>query len=251
MPELVSLFAILLGWAVALAFMWRSPRERIARRLMLVVLALSIVVSTPIVPHAASLVFGRSYGRVERNDPQSPITAIVLLGAGTEVVEAGGRQLALLDSVGAARVLEAARAYHVLGSPWVISSGGARRQPRECSSARVMAEALIELGVDRSRIVLEDESLTTHDEAVLIAPMLARLNAQRFLLVTTRSHMPRSLGAFRRVGLDPVPSIAADELSRAPWRDLFMPDVTGLRLTHALVHEVLGLAYYQWRGWLA
>lgn len=251
MPEVISLAAILVGWAIALAWMWRSPGQRIGRRLMLAALSLSIVVTTPIVPHAASLMFGRGYGHLERNDPSAPLAAIVVLGAGTQIVEAGGRRLALLDSVGAGRVLEAARAYHVLGNPWVISSGGARRHPRECSSAYVMADALIDLGVDRTRIVLEDESLTTRDEAVLIAPMLARLHVQRFVLVTTRSHMSRALGAFRRAGLDPVPSIAADELGRAPWRELFTPGVTGLRLSHALVHEVLGLAYYQWRGWLA
>jgi uncharacterized SAM-binding protein YcdF (DUF218 family) len=251
MPEVVSLDAILIGWAIALAWMWRSPQHRIARRFMLAALTLSIVVSTPIVPHAASLVFGQGYGHLERNDQASPITAIVVLGAGTQIVEAGGNRLALLDSVGAARVLEAARTYQLLGSPWVISSGGTRRHPRECSSAHVMADALADLGVDRSRVVLEDESLTTRDEAVLIAPMLAKLNVRRFVLVTTRSHMTRSLRAFRAVGLDPVPSVAADELGRAPWRDLFTPDVIGLRLSHALVHEVLGLAYYQWRGWLA
>jgi uncharacterized SAM-binding protein YcdF (DUF218 family) len=250
-PEIISLDTMLVVWAGALAWMWRYPQQRTARVFMLAALTVSIILTMPIVPHAASLAIGHQYGHVEQDTPSAPLQAIVLLGAGTQIVEAGGDRLALLDSVGAARVLEAARAYRALQRPWVISSGGTRRHPRECSSAHVMADALVALGVDRTRILLEDESLTTRDEAVLIAPMLSRLNVQRFVLVTTRSHMPRSLRAFRQAGLDPVPSVAADELGRAPWHDLLTPDVTGLRLSHALLHEMLGLAYYQWRGWLA
>lgn len=251
MPSLVSLDTILMAWAVAFTLMWRRPDGAWPRRLMLAALAGGLLVTTPIVPYAASSVLGSRYGQVQGDDPAAPLRVVVVLGAGTQVVEGGGRRVALLDGVGAGRVLEAARVYAVLDEPVVISSGGARRHSRELASAAVMRDTLVALGVDASRILLEDRSLTTRDEAVLVAPMLARLNTRRFVLVTSRDHMTRSLRAFRNEGLDPVPSVADDELVRAKWIDLLTPDVAGLRRSHALVHEVLGLAYYRWRGWLA
>lgn len=250
MPSLISLDIILASWALALALMWRRPDRAWPRRVMLVALLAGVLVTIPAIPYAMSSALGRSYGQVLADEP-APLRAVVLLGAGTQIVEAGGRRLALLDGVGAGRVLEAARVYAVLDRPVVVSSGGARRHAPELSSGAVMRDQLIALDVDPSRIIVEDRSLTTRDEAVLIAPMLARLGQRRFVLVTSRDHMTRSLLAFRSQGLDPVPSVADDELVRATWVDLLTPDVVGLRRNHSLMHEVLGLAYYRWRGWLA
>jgi len=58
---------------------------------------------------------------------------------------------------------------------------------------------------------------TTHDEAVLVAPMLKRLGVQRTILVTSAIHMPRSLGTFRAAGVDAIPAPALDPGARAWW----------------------------------
>ena len=250
MPSLISLDTIMAAWALAALLVWRRPASPWPRRVMSGALAAAILLTLPAIPYAASSLLGRNFGQVLGDEP-TPLGVVVVLGAGTQVVEAAGRQLALLDGVGAGRVLEAARVYSVLNRPIVISSGGARRHAPEFSSGAVMRERLIDLGVDNGRIIVEHESLTTRDEVVLIAPLLARLGQRRFVLVTSRDHMARSLLAFRAAGLDPVPSVADDELVRAGWVDLLTPDVVGLRRNHSLLHEVLGLAYYGWRGWLS
>jgi uncharacterized SAM-binding protein YcdF (DUF218 family) len=164
-----------------------------------------------------------------------PARAIVLLGAGTD------------------RVLEAARVYRLMDQPWVISSGGVldRSGRSTRTSAALMRDDLVNLGVPESRILLEDRSLTTEDEARLVTPMLRALECTTFVLVTSRSHMPRAAAVFRSKGLDPILAVAPDlpprAASRSPWR----PSAEGLRVSRRLAHEVVGMAYYWLRGWIA
>ena len=54
----------------------------------------------------------------------SDMTAIVVLGSGSFTVHGAEEHVGVLDLAGAARVLEAAYVYRLIGSPWVISSGG-------------------------------------------------------------------------------------------------------------------------------
>jgi uncharacterized SAM-binding protein YcdF (DUF218 family) len=246
----ISVAALFMCLAVALAFVWRRPDRRGPRLWLTGVLVVYGVLAIPIVPYAASLVFGRHYSPLTAEATDPSIRAIVVLGAGTQIIAGPEQQLALLDGNGASRVLEGARLFHRLDQPWVISSGGTRRRNPNLSSAVAMKTALTELGVAPSRILLETRSLTTRDEAVLIAPMLRELKVDRFLLVTHRAHMPRSMAAFEQQALAPVPAIVPDGLEDASWRDLLTPGIEGLRLSQALLHEMIGLVYYRWQGWI-
>ena len=112
-----------------------------------------------------------------------------------------------------------------------------------------MRDAMIRFGVPASRILVEDRSRTTRDEAVLIAPMLRSLNVDHVILVTSDFHMRRSLGAFRAVGIPAIPAIARDPFLSYPWSRWILPSSHGFELTSAVVHEVGGIGFYAARGW--
>ena len=96
----------------------------------------------------------------------------------------------------------------------------------------------MQLGVPADRIVLESGSVNTHDEAVLVAPMLRALHVDRLVVVTSDIHMRRSLATFRGAGLDPVPAIASDPLNSESRIRSFIPTTDGLRFTRWRgVHE--------------
>lgn len=247
--DLITLPGFLVLLAVSLRFVWRRPQAFPPRFFVTAVVVVYALLAVPLVPYAGARLLASGY-RPFAPLPGDDIRAVVLLGAGVETVEgADHQQLALLDSVGADRTLEAARVYRTLNQPWVISSGGTRH-PEQPSSAATMADALIRLGVRADRIVQEDRSTTTYDEAVFIAPMLRQLNAERFVLVTTRSHMPRSEAVFRAQHLDPVPAIVPDSIQPGRLASFLTPDVDGLKLSHALLHELVGLIYYRVRGFI-
>jgi uncharacterized SAM-binding protein YcdF (DUF218 family) len=72
---------------------------------------------------------------------------------------------------------------------------------------------------------------------------------ERWLLVTSASHMPRAIAAFRAAGF-PVEAYPVNWRTRG-WRDaaqLFGSLAEGLTITDAAVHEWVGLAAYRLTG---
>jgi uncharacterized SAM-binding protein YcdF (DUF218 family) len=245
--DLISLPALLVLLMTGIYFLWKRRTAMWPRVYLTATLVAYGVLSIPIVPYGGALMLGYGYHPLT-SSPLGEISAVVLLGAGVETVEGEDhQQLWLLDTVGASRTLEASRVYRMLNRPWVISSGGSSTSER-ASSAAVMADALVRLGVPAERILQESRSLTTYDEAVLIAPMLRQLRAERFVLVTTRSHMRRSMAVFRAQHLDPVPAIVPDRIAPGRIGAFLVPDVDGLRLSRALRHECVGLNSDRPRG---
>lgn len=216
---------------------------------MLIVAVLYFAASIYIVPATVARV--TLAGRAQPFAPQGAAhvpTAIVLLGGGNEHVQGvGTAALSVMFPSEAGRVLEAARVFELLHADWIISSGGA--VPGETPSAVVMRDALVQLGVPTRQILLESESRDTHDEAVLIAPMLRSLHVQRTVLVTSAIHMPRSLGTFRAAGVDAFPAPVRDPAASLPRVQRWAPSAPGLLFSSQLAHELIGIAYYRARGW--
>jgi uncharacterized SAM-binding protein YcdF (DUF218 family) len=97
--------------------------------------------------------------------------------------------------------------------------------------------------------VIETQSKTTREEAVVIAPMLRAQGAEQVILVTSEEHMRRSLGTFRAVGVSAIPAIARDLRRDTTWTQRWLPSMDGLGTASQNTHELLGTAYYALRGW--
>ena len=112
-----------------------------------------------------------------------------------------------------------------------------------------MRDELVRLGVPESRILIESRSGNTHDEAVIVKPMLASLHVDRVILVTSELHMWRAVGAFRATGVDVIPAKARGVFTTLPWYLWIAPSNEGLNEGALLAHEVFGIPYYFARGW--
>lgn len=64
---------------------------------------------------------------------------------------------------------------------------------------------LTALGVEADRLVLENRSRNTHENAVFTRELVEPQDGETWLLVTSAFHMPRSVGLFRKAGFDVVP----------------------------------------------
>ena len=112
-------------------------------------------------------------------------------------------------------------------------------------TARVMAQALVKLGVPVSKLQVEDESLTTADSA---ANLRSLLNNDAFFLVTSAGHMPRTIATLRKNGLDAI-AVPTDHQLPKDWkRAELRPSPASLRVADLAVHEYLGRAWYRMRG---
>jgi uncharacterized SAM-binding protein YcdF (DUF218 family) len=148
------------------------------------------------------------------------------------------------------RLIETARLYTLLGDPLVIVSGGNTQDldpPRTEGAA--YKPAIISLGVPASRVLVEEQSLTTREEAIVLKPILAARGITRFVLVTSPTHMGRSLATFRSVGLDPVPSTSHVFDNDTKWWTI-KPSREALAVSDTAFYDYMATVYYWMRGWL-
>ncbi|NLW81807.1 MAG: DUF218 domain-containing protein [Desulfovibrionales bacterium] len=147
----------------------------------------------------------------------------------------------MLNESALSRLVEGIRVAKRLSGSVLLVSGGKYRD--EQSSAHVMASAAVELGFDPACILLEDTSLDTEDEAVLIKNMVGD---EPFVLVTSASHMLRSMKLFQGQGMRPIPAPAYFRNKGEP--ETFVPYPDNILTCHLAVHEYLGLAWALVRG---
>lgn len=90
------------------------------------------------------------------------------------------------------RRLESALKLNKLFKPdYIVVSGGVANAKAGVSEAQVMRDYLVERGVSDEKIVLEDKSLSTKQNAEFSVPICAKLNATEILLCTSLEHMSR------------------------------------------------------------
>jgi uncharacterized SAM-binding protein YcdF (DUF218 family) len=93
----------------------------------------------------------------------------------------------------------------------------------------------------------------THDEAVKFASLAKQKGWQKVLLVTSATHMPRSVACFEKMGVT-VSAVPCDYLSGflniGDQRWLHLPKIGSLQGLSAWLHEIIGLVMYRLRGWI-
>ncbi|HZF30791.1 MAG TPA: YdcF family protein [Gammaproteobacteria bacterium] len=119
--------------------------------------------------------------------------------------------------------------------------------PRDSHSA-VAREVLLGAGVDPARIVFEDRSRNTCESAPAVRDLVAPRAGERWLLVTSAVHMPRSMACFRAAGWEVTPYPA--DFSRGPEAFHFGL-VDNLADLDEAVHEWAGLVFYRIAGYTA
>lgn len=123
----------------------------------------------------------------------------------------------------------------------VLSGGRGRRHPAGTDSeARVMAALAQAEGMAAERLILEERSSNTLENACQSLRLAARAGAQRILVVTDEPHLPRALLAFRAVARTHGLTVEVDGMA-APG-----PRGTGRRLA-ALCREAAAHLVYRWR----
>jgi uncharacterized SAM-binding protein YcdF (DUF218 family) len=153
------------------------------------------------------------------------------------VVLCGGcRFSGQLNDATCARVEHGAHLFQEGLAPRLILSGG-RWAPHRPSCAPRMKTLALALGIPPERIIVEDRSSRTVENAREVARLLRAHGASAILLVTSPLHMRRAKLCFEKQGVEvscaPTPCVAHEAL-----------------LAKEVLHEYLGLAYYRVRGWV-
>lgn len=120
----------------------------------------------------------------------------------------------------------------------------------ETSHARMMANVALAIGVAKSDIILLEDAKDTWEEARQAAAFVQQKN---IVLVTSASHMSRSLYEFHAAGIKPIPAptnfLASEEITQA-W-DKYSPKARYLEQTEVFWHEYLGSIWQRMRDTVA
>ena len=240
------LLVTLLAVGVLLLYVRRAPTA--GRRWLAAVVLLYWILSTPIGAMLLSAPLTAGHGRVETREQAAGATAVVVLGGGIVSYMADGM---VIDDLMASslRVIEGVRLYKLLGDPLLVVSGGNTQlldPPRPEGEA--FREAAERLGVPSTRILADNESLTTREQALTMKRLLADRGIDRFVVVTSQLHMGRALKAFRAAGLHPMPSASSfSSDDDALWN--LLPKRRSLMLSDSAIYEYAAWVYYWARGW--
>ena len=183
-------------------------------------------------------------------DPShGPPDGIVVLGGAFENAVAGAHgDVALNDA--AERMTSAVELARRFPSARILFSGGSGQLLASGPSEAALAQRLFaNLGIDPARLLLEDRSRDTTENATFSKALVKPKPGERWLLVTSASHMPRAVGAFRHAGF-PVEPYPVDWRTRGRI-DLILPFANvsdGLKRTDTATREWVGLVVYRLTG---
>ncbi len=235
---------------VGLFFLWFGKRQRTAKWLISFAVVWLALFSWGPLPEHFLKSLERTYpanGMQLQEGGDNP-EYIVVLGGG-HVSDPDVPVSARISPESLARLAEAAAIHRKAPDTKLIFSGGAYNDP--ASNAQVMAEVARSIGIDDKAIVLEERPLDTKDEAKILSEKVGK---KPFVLVTTASHMRRSVALFKKQGTAPIPAPTGHRVmdsgkKETGWQSFF-PKSSNLEKTEVLFHEYLGLIWAKWRGQL-
>jgi uncharacterized SAM-binding protein YcdF (DUF218 family) len=129
----------------------------------------------------------------------------------------------------------------------VFTGGSADLLSNDAREADYAVEVFEGLGIPRERLTIERRSRNTLENAEFSRAVAAPKSGERWLLVTSAFHMPRSVGLFRKAGfaVEPYPVDWRAGVDLWAWRPL---SLEGLGLVDTSVREWMGLVAYRISG---
>jgi uncharacterized SAM-binding protein YcdF (DUF218 family) len=243
-PSSLAVLAIAAGiWLLT-----RGARRRLGAKLAIGGLAYLVVVGIVPIGNALILPLEQRFAGVERPKAEDRIDGIIILGGFEDGwVSAGRGGLAVNES--AERLTEGLRLARQHTEAKVVFTGGVGKLWGSLEATRAVAAFLRDAGIDENRLVIEGRSRNTQENVLYTAELIGRNPGDRWVLVTSAFHMPRSVGIFRKNGFDVIP-YPVDYRTRGveDLRRPFESIPAGLQRTDLAVKEWAGLIAYRLMG---
>ena len=195
-----------------------------------------------------AMIIGPLEERFPRPSAPDHVAGIVVLGGGMEGrinLVRGGYEL----STAGDRFVETAVLARRYPDAKVVVSGGSGELILEGEGDAATAQRLLTaLGVAADRLILENKSRNTYENAVFTRELVSPKPGETWLLVTSAFHMPRAKALFDKAGFPTVPWPVDYRTSGKEGVSLFADNpLDALETTTVAAKEWTGLVVY----WLA
>ncbi|MES1204441.1 MAG: ElyC/SanA/YdcF family protein [Pseudomonadota bacterium] len=230
---------VLIILVVGVVLLWFTSRQRAGKIVVTVGVGLALLFSWPV---ATRLLVSplRLFAPLSDFAPARDARWIVVLGGGFSS-RTDAPPTSRLSSASLGRLVEGIRLQRQLPASKLVLSGG--RASGDVPLAEVMAQAALSLGVRRADMVLETRTDDTEDEARLIRGIVGD---DRFVLVTSSTHMRRAMRLFENRGMKPIAAPADAAAGGTSW----LPSGGSLVVAEQADHEYVGMLWAWLRGTL-
>jgi uncharacterized SAM-binding protein YcdF (DUF218 family) len=132
----------------------------------------------------------------------------------------------------------------------ILVSGGKIFSNTSIASAMLMKKVLMELGIPENKIIVQDRSKNTVQDALYSKKILENYKKDKIYLVTSAIHMKRALdifiNTFKNIKIIPVPcDFVVDEQINILQ---FFPNFGVFFVNSFAIHEILGDLWYKVAG---
>lgn len=240
----LNLTGILLGIGLILLVVHWTRLAGTAFALAFVVIALSTWTSL------GALALHPLEDRFARSDPAPEhIDGIIVLGGGFEGAVNMARGGYELNASGDRFVETAVLARRYPGVPVVITGGNGSMLLEGEGDADTAPRLLTALGIDPERLVLENRSRNTDENALFTRDLMEPQAGQTWLLITSAFHMPRSVLLFEKAGFEVTPWPADYRTTGRETLGFAQSNsITNLHITTIALREWIGLVAYRLTG---
>jgi uncharacterized SAM-binding protein YcdF (DUF218 family) len=174
---------------------------------------------------------------------------IIVLGGGMDERIGAARGQPQFNDAGERMTAGVALARAFPKAKLVFSGGTGSLIPQEETEADAARKIWRELGVPDSQMLFEDKSRNTYENALFTQELAHPAAGERWLLVTSAWHMPRAIGIFRALGMNPV-AFPVDFRTFGTDEDLKPPGdgAMAVRNAETAIREWIGLIVYWLTG---
>jgi uncharacterized SAM-binding protein YcdF (DUF218 family) len=234
-------------WMLPLLIVLVFWRRRWARKLLFLTLCSVFMLHSGLIGYWLRYPLESRYAPLINPKDAGPYDAIVVLTAGS--IPAGGLlPFPTIDEAMFRRLDEAWRLYKIQPKPIIVSGGHVNPFTADQDENKIACGYLIRWGVPEEHVFSEAKSRDTFESALETGKLLRQKNWQRYLLVTSAVHMPRSMLVFSSDAREPI--AAPSDFTLRQWQLSpldFAPTLGAGRGIASTLHEYVGLANYYWR----
>ena len=227
----------LIFFFIALILLFFTQKQKVAKFLLTINFIFLFLFS--FMPFSEGLLHSleRKHLPIMQADIAQDFDYILLLGSGG-IADPSLPVTGQLSATALSRFIEALRLYQANPNATLVVSGSGFGDIK--SHAQLVEELALTVGIPADKIIRLDNSLDTDDEARV---MSAIIRTKKAVLVTSATHMDRSLNLFYKYGVAPTAApanfLAKNRLGKTPTH-YYIPSAYYLYKSKVAWHEYLG-----------
>lgn len=239
------MFLILL-LALGLAFHYAKGFEKLSTLLISgSLLGFLIIAITPL-PYALFSILENRFPVAQKLPAK--VAGIIVLGGSVDEVIYHQKGLVTLNGAGERLVAFAKLARQYPNAKLIFTGGTNSLSDVPKTEAQASEQFLKDVGVNTSKIIFEDKSRNTIENAKNVKELVQPKKGENWVLITSAFHMPRSVGVFEKQGWTIIPYPTDFRVNENSLSRLHYNVIDGLDILDVALHEYVGLAVYYLKG---